>query len=85
MNITEEQALAFSFTGENKLWENTLAIIDSYIEKEVFFAIDKHTVGEGRIHAAGRADGVNGLKETLLWFREEALKKRGLTDKDFVA
>jgi len=42
--MTEEQALAFSFTGEN-----------------------------------------NGLKETLLWFREEALKKRGLTDTDLTA
>ena len=83
--MTEEQALAFSFTGENKLWVNILAVVDSYIEREVFSAIDRNTTGEARTHAAGRADGANGLKETLLWFREEALKKRGLTDKDFVA
>jgi hypothetical protein len=49
------------------------------------YAIDKNTLGEARTHAAGRADGANGLKETLLWFREEALKKRGLTDKDLTA
>jgi hypothetical protein len=83
--MTEEQALAFSFTGENKLWDNVLGVIDSYIEREVFFAIDKNTTGEARVHAAGRADGANGLKETLLWFREEALKKRGLTDTDLTA
>ena len=83
--MTEEQALVFSFTGENKLWDNILAVADSYIEREVFSAIDRNTTGEARTHAAGRADGANGLKETLLWFREEALKKRGLTDTDLTA
>ncbi len=59
--------------------------LEFYIEREVFSAIDRNTAGEARTHAAGRADGANGLKETLLWFREEALKKRGLTDTDLTA
>jgi len=68
---------SFGFEGENKLWEALLAHTQECIRDEMETAISRETLGEHRIHAAGRAEALNDYLMSLLHLRDEALKRRG--------
>lgn len=79
--ITEKQQIAFGFVEENLLWDEICKVLNALQEQETLIAISKDTKGEDRIHASGRADGINLVISTFNWYRENALEKRGLTNK----
>jgi hypothetical protein len=76
--MTHEQKSAFGFSGKNLLWEELCKILNALQEQEVLIAIGQNTKGEDRIHAAGRADGVNLVLNTFNYYREEAKKLNGI-------
>lgn len=67
-----QQLAAFAFTGDNPLWTQTLSLLDTCLEEEIAAAIDPQTVGEARIHAAGRAEGLVKFRALLAMVRDEA-------------
>jgi uncharacterized DUF497 family protein len=82
--MTEDQLKAFGFVEKNILWDEIAKILSAMQEQEVFNAISRSTTGEDRIHAAGRADGINMVASVLHSLREDACKKIGLTKNNFV-
>jgi hypothetical protein len=76
--MTDEQKNAFGFSGKSLLWDELCKILNALQEQEVLIAISQDTKGEDRIHAAGRADGVNLVLNTLNHYREEAKRLNGI-------
>lgn len=69
-----------SFKGENKSWEGTMNIIDTFIELEVANAIRFNLSDSERAHACGRADALADIKNHLLDLREQAVRKYNIPD-----
>ena len=80
--MTESQRDAFGFAGINALWDETCNLLNSLQEQEMLVLISRDTRGEDRVHAAGRVDGINLVLSTLNYYREEARKLNGLTEKE---
>lgn len=80
-SMTEEQRDAFGFIGVNSLWDEVCKVLNALQEQEMLSLISRDTKGEDRIHAAGRVDGINMVMSTLAYYRDEAKKLNGLTDK----
>ena len=83
--MTQEQVAAFGFAGKNALWDEISKVLNAMQEQEMFTVIARSTVGEDRIHAAGRCDGINMVISTLNHIREDARKKMGLTPTEDLA
>jgi len=66
---------AFQWQGENPLWESLLDNLDAAIDVEMVTAVGADTVGEARIHQAGRADALLDFKNHLVELRERAISK----------
>ncbi|MGA1375866.1 MAG: hypothetical protein ACO32S_04590 [Steroidobacteraceae bacterium] len=72
-----EHLEAFGFDGTNPLWDALLAHTQECIQDEIETAISRETLGEHRIHAAGRAEALNDFLVSVHQLREEALRRRG--------
>lgn len=72
-----EHLEAFGFDGANPLWDALLAHCQECVKDEMETAISRETLGEHRIHAAGRAEAMNDFLISLHQLREEALRRRG--------
>lgn len=72
-----EHLEAFGFDGTNQLWDALLAHAQECIQDEVETAISRETLGEHRIHAAGRAEALNDFLVSLHQLRDEAVRRRG--------
>ncbi len=66
----------FQFEGPNELWDEVLGQLDQFIESETATVLDAATLGEARIHAAGRASALTDFRAHLLWLREEAVVRK---------
>lgn len=70
-----DQLEPFAFTGTSPLWDAILAHTNDCIQDEVETAINRETLGEYRIHAAGRAEALNDFLISLHQLRDEAKKR----------
>lgn len=63
--------MPFQFTS-SELWDSTMNELDAFIESETLLALDVNTLGELRVHAAGRASALVDFKNHLKWLRSQA-------------
>lgn len=82
--LNQDQATAFGFAGKNELWKQILIVLEAMQERETLIAIGRDTLGENRIHASGRADGITDAIATLRYYRQEARKLSGLNPEEDV-
>jgi hypothetical protein len=68
---------SFGFFGENHLWNGIVTVLNDAIKDEVETAISRETLGEERIHAAGRAESLNDFLLLLNQLREKAKEING--------
>lgn len=66
----------YQFDGKNELWDGVHNELSYFIEGETVTALDAETLGEARIHAAGRASALVDFRAHLLWLREEAVARK---------
>jgi hypothetical protein len=78
MSIQPHLIEGFGFSGTNRTWEAIMVVIDESIEDELATVVSRETVGEERIHAAGRAEALRDLKTALLQLRDAALLEQGI-------
>lgn len=68
----------FGFQGGSRTWDAVMAVLDEAIDNELATVVSRETLGEERIHAAGRAEALRDFKTTLLQLRETALLEQGI-------
>lgn len=78
MSIRPQLVEGFAFQGESQTWNAIMAVLGEAIEDELATAISRETLGEERIHAAGRAEALRDLKSQLEQLRHVALTERGI-------
>jgi hypothetical protein len=61
---------------KSELWDETLHQLDTFIETDTLIALDVNTLGELRVHAAGRASALVDFKNHLVWLRHTAIEKQ---------
>lgn len=66
----------YQFDGKNELWDSIHGELSHFVESETSTAVDAATLGEARIHAAGRASALSDFRAHLLWLREEAVARK---------
>lgn len=79
MSIKPHLIEGFGFQGGNRTWDAILAVLDEAIEDELATVVSRETLGEERIHAAGRAEALRDLKMSLHQLREMALVEQGIS------
>ena len=77
---TRDTLEILAFKGENKSWNATLRIMDTFIELEVANAIRANQNDAERAHACGRADAMVDIKNHLLEMRTQARKEFNIPD-----
>lgn len=83
--MTENQKVAFGFSGKNIVWSEICQLIEQLQEQHWMIAISKDCKGEDRIHTAGQADGINLVLSALIEFRKQARQLNGLTPEEDLA
>lgn len=73
-----EALKAFMFRDQESqdLYKQVLFVCDLALQVEMSKVMSANTVGEARVHAAGRLDAINDLLLEFQKLREEALKHR---------
>lgn len=71
---------SLAFRGENKSWDATMNIIDTFIEMEVANAIRYNLSDSERAHACGRADALADIKNHLADLREQSVRRFNIPD-----
>ena len=66
----------YQFDGKSELWDSVHEELSHFIESETATVLDAATLGEARIHAAGRASALVDFRSHLLWLREEAVARK---------
>lgn len=77
---TREILESLAFKGENKSWNATMRILDTFIELEVANAIRVNQSDSERAHSCGRADAMVDIKNHLLEMRSQARKEYNIPD-----
>lgn len=70
------KAFMFREQESQELYKNILVVCDLALQIEMAKVMSLNTLGEARIHAAGRMDAINDLLLEFQKLREEALKHR---------
>jgi hypothetical protein len=70
------KAFMFREQESQELYKNILVVCDLALQIEMSKVMSLNTLGEARIHAAGRMDAINDLLLEFQKLREEALKHR---------
>lgn len=73
-----EALKAFMFRDQESqdLYKQVLFVCDLALQVEMSKVMSANTVGEARVHAAGRMDAINDLLLEFQKLREEALRHR---------
>lgn len=61
---------------KSDLWDETLTQLGAFIEADTLIALDANTLGELRVHAAGRASALVDFKNHLVWLRDKAMERK---------
>ncbi len=61
----------------SELWESVHVELAAFLDAATADALAAQTLGELRIHAAGRAEALAEFRAHLNWLRAEAEKRRG--------
>lgn len=78
MSIQPHLIEGFGFSGGNRTWDAIHAVLDEAIEDEIATTVSRETLGEERIHAAGRAEALRDFKMSLLQLRDAAIVENGI-------
>lgn len=78
MSIKPHLIEGFGFQGGNRTWDAVMAVLDEAIEDELATVVSRETLGEERIHAAGRAEALRDFKTSLHQLRDFALIEQGI-------
>lgn len=70
---------AFAFVEKSAMWDAMNILLDASIDVEVTYAIAGDTVGEERIHAAGRASALTDFHALIHNLRSQAREQNGMT------
>jgi hypothetical protein len=70
------RAFMFKDMEAQELYKQVLFVCDLALQVEMSKVMSANTVGEARIHAAGRLDAINDVLLEFQKLREEALKHR---------
>ena len=60
---------------ENEIFDHVVFILEQNIEAEVNNALRHSNIGEGRIHACGRAEALKDILSAILDERKQALEE----------
>ena len=69
----------FGYSGTNQMFDLTIELLEDYLQAEYDSAVSRDTVGEARIHAAGRAEGVANVISALTQLRQECRELQGVS------
>jgi len=78
--MTQEQTKyieVFGYSGTNQMFDMIVELLQGQIQAECDATISRDTLGEARIHAAGRAEGVSNFLAALLQLRQECRELNG--------
>jgi hypothetical protein len=67
----------FGYSGTNQMFDLTIELLEDYLQAEYDAAVSRDTLGEARIHAAGRAEGVANVIAALVQLRQECRELNG--------
>lgn len=70
------KAFMFREQESQELYKQVLFVCDLALQVEMSKVMSANTIGEARIHSAGRMDAINDLLLEFQKLREEALKHR---------